>query len=1181
MKRRMEQLINGRFEYEVPAFITSESEIHLQIPEGRNQKGEFSVGAEDGSRVKGVVISDNRRIVLAKDRFSGSTSKIVYGIDTQGLVCGERITGTIVLGSNIGEKKIPVTAEIVEVQVQTNRGSIRTLEEFTKLAMKDSREAFRLFTSQQFYKILDGKNSGYRALYSGMSQNPVTYQHMEEFLIAVKEKEPIVLALEKDKKGVYQIGHSLKDTLYVYKNTWGYVRMEIEAVGDFLEVDKKVVTTDDFIGSVYGLEFVVRKDKMGQGRSFGKIIIKSVHQTLEFEIIASIDQGQQLLPKGLKKRKTLEFARDYLDMQFQRMDYRTWFDKTTASMDELTQAECMDHMLTLYEAYIYYINENITKAMELLWKFKQGSMTLTTPREQGIYLYLAKKVNLLAPEMQRILPKIKAYIQQQPDDFFLTMVLLEEEESLKNTPIQQLHLMEKAFELGCKSPFLYLRVYQLLQRQEGMMRKLSPFMVQVLNFAEKQDVLSDSLLKRAAYLSDNLKEFHPFVYRILAQGYDRFPSDEVLEAICKLVMKGDPVRKEYFRWYRLAVEREVRITRLYEYYIETMGEDNRQMLPQVIRMYFAYNNTLNATKKAFIYANVIRNKEQDKATYINYRKAMEQFAREQMCQGRINEDFAVIYQEFITRADSRKIAEGLRKVLFMHKVSVSDRRIRKVIICHNAFLGEQVYPVTDLCAYVNLYGEHAQILFEDEKRRRFASTVSYTVERMIEERGMAKTCAEFLPEHPGILLYLCGELPSQMEVDSRNLMRYQSAAENDAFTDEYRAAVRKKLLDYYMTQPQEPELKSYLEKADVQAYAKIDRADTVQVLVSYQMYKQAFSIISQWGVEGVDVTVLMKLASKMILEMEFEADEELLYLADYVLRQEKYDEVILMYLRDYYMGSVEQMTKLWERVKGFQLESFRLDERILMLSMYVRTFPENSEKILDSYIMQQGRELVVLAYLTYVSCAYFMTGRETKRGFFDYLEKTYDRGWEMDTICHLALLKHYASCEHLTERQEKQAAELLKEFDQKGLRFAFFQKLPLPLIQAYQVEDKVFVEEKFSRGNKVVIHYSLRQSDEEPMNFKSEPMRDMYQGIFTKEFLLFYGEKLTYYLTVERNGDTIATPQREIALQGVEARGRTRYKLLNQILAARELGNQEAVELALKLYLQQEAFVDSVFQLME
>ena len=94
-------------------------------------------------------------------------------------------------------------------------------------------------------------------------------------------------------------------------------------------------------------------------------------------------------------------------------------------------------------------------------------------------------------------------------------------------------------------------------------------------------------------------------------------------------------------------------------------------------------------------------------------------------------------------------------------------------------------------------------------------------------------------------------------------------------------------------------------------------------------------------------------------------------------------------------------------------------------------------------------------------------------------------------------------------------------------------------------------------------------------------MREMYQGIFTKEFLLFYGETLTYHLTVEQNGEIISTPQREIALHGVEAKGKTRYKLLNKILAARALGSHDTMETALKLYLQQEVFVDNVFQLMD
>ena len=97
-----------------------------------------------------------------------------------------------------------------------------------------------------------------------------------------------------------------------------------------------------------------------------------------------------------------------------------------------------------------------------------------------------------------------------------------------------------------------------------------------------------------------------------------------------LIMKGNPRKKEYFRWYELAVEKELKITRLYEYYIENMSRNYQKMLPRMIRMYFSYNNTLSDAKKAFVYSNVIRNKEVDKTTYLSYKSSMEQFACEKL-----------------------------------------------------------------------------------------------------------------------------------------------------------------------------------------------------------------------------------------------------------------------------------------------------------------------------------------------------------------------------------------------------------------------------------------------------------------------------------------------------------------------------------------------------------------------
>ena len=61
----------------------------------------------------------------------------------------------------------------------------------------------------------------------------------------------------------------------------------------------------------------------------------------------------------------------------------------------------------------------------------------------------------------------------------------------------------------------------------------------------------------------------------------------------------------------------------------------------------------------------------------------------------------------------------------------------------------------------------------------------------------------------------------------------------------------------------------------------------------------------------------MKLTSYLILDYDFVEQEELVYLAQYVFEQGLYNEVILIYLSDNLLGSVEQMALLWERMRGW------------------------------------------------------------------------------------------------------------------------------------------------------------------------------------------------------------------------------------------------------------------------
>ena len=97
-----------------------------------------------------------------------------------------------------------------------------------------------------------------------MSQQPVTYQHLEEFLIAAGAKEKVTLSLNREEAGFYDVSESVQESLYIHRSGWGHLRADIEVNGDFLEAGKHVVTEEDFIGSTCEINYVIRQEKTGK-----------------------------------------------------------------------------------------------------------------------------------------------------------------------------------------------------------------------------------------------------------------------------------------------------------------------------------------------------------------------------------------------------------------------------------------------------------------------------------------------------------------------------------------------------------------------------------------------------------------------------------------------------------------------------------------------------------------------------------------------------------------------------------------------------------------------------------------------------------------------------------------------------------------------------------------------------
>ncbi len=1172
VKKRIDELVRETYSFDAPEIICSTQMIEKVLEAGTEYSETIRVKAGDGTRLRGYVYADSKRIQF-EDTGIGNGS-IHAKFDITGLADGDIVSGNIYIEADAGEIKIPVKLTVYEKDKAEDFDDVQALEDFSKLANKNPRQAFGVFISSDFpVNVLNGKNTPYRSLYKGLSANPVTYQHMEEFLVATGKKEPVRISTDKQEKSVYKINTSLKDTLYIYRNTWGYCSIDVEVTGDFIEVEKKNITSDDFIGKIYGLEYVINKDRLSALKSRGRIALRTPYDEIVMEIEAKLDDDLKLISKTYRKKRLLKLARNFLALQLRKMDYHTWYEDSLRLVEELKE-EKEDSITLFADAYLAYCNDDNVKAAELLLQTQLGGFTPEQPWEKALYLYLSKRTGLLPKEKTDISRQLYAYYQEEPDNCLLLALYMKEDESVPYKPVWGLTEYEKAFKLGCCSPFLYFKAWKEFDAQESLLRKLTPFTLRVLLFAQREGVLSESLLKRAGFLSTSDKEFRPALYQLLKNGYEQYPGAELLEAVCRYVMKDSTARPSYFTWYEKAVESGIKLTLLYEHYMDTRADDDYSDLPQQIKLYFSANDKLGDKKKAYFYALIVKNKDKDPATFNNLKAKMGDFAVKNLMEGKISDDLSVLYSEFLVKRKDLEIASAMAKVLFTHRLRCSNKNIRRVIVCHPSLNEEASYELNDGEAFPNIYGPDASILLEDDRKRRFAATIPYTIEPLIDVKTSSRACVDMGVWDTGLQLYCCHERGWQMDVNSRTVLSFLKAAENPEFTRKYRDTLRGKLLTYFYRQIDDPYASSFADRVREITYGQVNKKQTFEILMHFEQYKKAFNLVNILGYEGIDDNMLLELAQERIYSFEYNSNDELLSLCEYLFGRGKYTDRLITYLVRYYAGSPEAMEVLWKKAKDVVKDISPLEERLLITSMFVHYISDRGELVLDDYAKAGGNSSIIRAYLTYLSIYYLLEGRRILPSTARYLAALSDTKDDHLELVNLAWLKYEAVLENIPEADKPRIKKLLKYCSDDGLRFSFMQNFTPDLSEGMDIADRTFIEERFPCGSTVLIHFRTDDGD-----FRTEPMKELVKGIYGREFLLFYNETLEYYCSVKKKGEYYDTEIKKVTITRAKTKGKTSYHILNRVLAAMAAGANTSAEEEARMYLKQEACAEKFFDI--
>lgn len=1197
MRQIIQEILEGNFRADNTSLSFSCPRIDISMAPDSVQEGSFTIYGPEGFVTEGRVISSDLRMECLTPEFTGIQDEIYYRIDTTDMQVQDTIKGSFYIESNQGEYYLPFSVTIVQDVIDSSLGEIRNLFHFINLAKTNWDEAVRLFYSMDFIKLLTGNDAQYYTIYKGLSAVYGNEHNMEEFLLETGKKKAIEYIPEKNRIEIDNPEEEQRYTLTINRNGWGCTRLDIETDGDFIYVEDETVRDEDFLGNVYRLYYYIQKDKLHRGNNYGCIRLRSFEKVIEIPItVINLPLGALGKHKYYieKKQITAKLMKYYQAYRLKKIGGKAWMEETEKLVDRLKELDVNDPATDLFYAQLLMAQERNNEAKWVLEQIRDDIEVMgeDKPEYRCFYLYLSTLYSDDDEYIDGATDEIIYWYERNRGNWRIAWLLLFLSDERVRTPARKWALLEELFEYNCNSPMLYMEAWNLLCMNPATLLKLNDFELQILTYAVKNDVMKDEVLLQLIYLTQKTKGYSGTLLRILINCYEKSPQSDILHAICTLLIKGNKYGKSYLRWYRLGVSQNLRITRLYEYFMMSVPLNGKETIPQAVLMYFAYQSDLSYEIIAHLYAYVHKRQEEYPDIYLNYMPEIEKFVQRQAKAGRINKDLAYLYRHTITQdMMDEEMAAGLKDILFLNEIIMEndneDCEIRNIIVVYPYAGRELTYSVNAEKVQVPVFDKECRIILEDSQHNRYSCSIPFHMEKLLTADRIEKLAAPFAVNHLGYAVHACYGSGNEIVVNEHNLKQFKYLADSDFLDESSRRDLRIKLMHFYYEKDRMWELDEYLQGIGPEDIAPKDRKEAVRILVLRGLYQEARDWVRFGMPYGIDAKTLAKLCSRLLEQDEFEEDPLMTSILSYVVKKGKYNEYILKYLVRFFNGNIKDMRDIWKIAVEFGVDTFELSERILIQMLYTGAYIGEGMDIFKSYMKSGGSDEVIVAFLAQNSYDYVIKEKITDASLTGAIFRMYHEGAELLPVCKLAYLKYYS--ENRSEIDEE-IQTVIREF----LREMLERQMVLPLFKEYQgylpaldiMQDKSILEYRARPGNRVAVHYMITKDENPGSNYIKENMRDIFAGICVKEFVLFFGENLQYYITEEEDGEEKVTLSGSIRKSDLSndapvspSYEGSRFNMLNDIMIGKTLHDYDTVDKLLEEYYKKDFIAQKVFKL--
>lgn len=1186
MKEVIEQLLEGNFEYENGSLDFSCTKLELTIKKGESCEGSFKILGDSGKYTKGVVSSSDSRMECLTTEFVGSEEEISYCFHGEDLEEGDVVKGEFFVISNQGEYYLPFVVNVVYTVLESSLGNIKNLFHFTNLAKANPEEAVSLFYSKDFGRIFNGSDRQFYEYYLGLSAYPKNEQNVEEFLVGINKKQKIEYLVDVKELRLEDPEGIVASDITITRNGWGYTELRIVPEGDFLYTEKEELTDNDFLGNSCRLPVFVDAELLHDGINLGNIRIYNSYADIQIPVCVKYNGvGNRGRNRLEKKHLTLQLMEFYQAFRLKKISASTWLKESAGLVEKLTGADERDVSARLFQAQLLITEERYNEAQWILDHVADilDEEEKERPAEEAYYLYLTSLIHREEGYVNQITEQVEYIYKRNRNEWRIAWLLLYLSEEYNRSFTKKWMFLEDQFNRGCASPVIYIEALHLLNLNPTLLMKLGTFEKQLLLYGAKQEALNDNVIMQFIYLVQREREFSYTLYRILEACYKVRPEISVLQEICSLLVKGNKTGKQYFKWYKSGVETGLRITRLYEHFMMSVDLNTTEALPKIVLMYFSYQNNLSYELAAFLYANVHKNRENFLELYENYRNTIEQFVVEQILKRRINRDLAYLYKNLLLpRMITEEVAAALSELIFVNQIQVNRSDIRYVVVYEYGKKGEKQYPVTDGKAFVSLPCTESKLLFENGNHNRYMTSVPHTIEKLMLPGKVVKMIAPLVYDVRDLNLYMCTNGKELADITPENESRFVYLLADEQTSDAMKREISMKLMQYYYESDKIRELDEFLGNVDLRMLSAKERGEVIRFMVIRGFEENAYEWLRAYGPYCMEPKTLVRLCSRIIKDTDYMEDSMLTEAVWYAFKNGKYDEPTLRYLTLYYKGMTKELRDIWKAAEAFSVDTYELCEKMLIQMLFTGAFVGEKMDIFKAYLSGGAKADVEEAFLSQCAYEYFVKNRLTTGEIFEEIALMHKRGEELHMVCKLGFIKYYAENKSEITPQIK---EILKQFINRMLQEHIHLKMftefaDIRDIHLDMLAERTIVEYKAYPGERAIMHYCVATSDGEEPEYLTEEMKEVYGGVCFKDFVLFFGERLQYYIMEGSDGGEQLTESATIQKSDTgNGNMDGKFNLVNDLSISNTLQDYETVDKLLAEYEYKEFMKKKLFRL--